>query len=124
VDDLANNFGLGNINYPEDVSGMLNLLTNRRGIKTPRSKQLEDIQDGVLASFQQNHPRMRCNYCGKKGHMTDTCYQRMDDEEGKSNSSSRSERSTDSGRGWFRESPRSGVSGFQYMEKAAWSQED
>jgi hypothetical protein len=52
VDDLANDFGLGNINYPEDVSGMLNLLTNKRGIKTPRSKQLEDIQDGVLAIFR------------------------------------------------------------------------
>jgi primosomal protein N' len=29
--------------------------------------------DRVLASFQQNHPKMKCNYCGKKGHMSDTC---------------------------------------------------
>jgi hypothetical protein len=123
VDDLANDFGLGNINYPEDASGMLNLLTNRRGIKRARSKQLEDIQDEVLASFQQNHPKMRCNYCGKRGHMSDTCYQKMDDEERKSNSS-HSERSTNSAQGWFRENPRSGVSGFQCMERAAWSQED
>jgi hypothetical protein len=121
VDDLANDFGLGNINYPEDVSGMLNLLTNRRGIKTARSKQLEDIQDGVLASFQQNHPKMRCNYCDRRGHMSDTCYQKMDE----SNSSSRSERSTNSSQGWFSENPRSGVSGFQHLERRrAWCQED
>jgi hypothetical protein len=123
INDLANDVGLGNINYPEDVSSMLNLLTNRRGIKTARSKQLEDIQDGVLASFQQNHPKMRCNYCGKRGHMSDTCYQKMDDEERKSNSS-RSEQSTNSTQGWFSETPRSGVNSFQYMERAAWSQED
>jgi hypothetical protein len=103
---------------------MLNLLTNRRGIKTARSKQLEDIQDGVLTSFQQNHPKMRCNYCGRRGHMSDTCYQKMDDEEGKSNSSSRSERSTNSAQGWFSENPRSGVSGFQHLERRAWCQDD
>jgi hypothetical protein len=100
---------------------MLSLLTNRRGLKTQRAKQLEDIQDGVLASFQQNHPKMRCNYCGKRGHMTDTCYQRMDDEERKSNNSSHSERSVSSAQGWFSESPRSGVSG---MERSAWDQEN
>jgi hypothetical protein len=125
INDLANDFGLGNINYPEDVTGMLNLLTNRRGIKTARSKQMEDIQDGVLTSFQQNHPKMRCSYCGKRGHMSDTCYKRMDDEESKSNSSSRSERSSSSAQGWFSEkNPRSGVSGFQHLEKAAWYQKD
>jgi hypothetical protein len=48
IDDLANDYGLGNTKYPEDVSGMLNLLTNRRGLKTHRAKQLEDIQDRVL----------------------------------------------------------------------------
>jgi hypothetical protein len=125
INDLANDFGLGNINYPEDVTGMLNLLTNRRGIKTARAKQMEDIQDGVLTSFQQNHPKMRCNYCGKRGHMSDTCYKRMEDEESKSNSSSRSERSSSSAQGWFSEkNPRSGVSGFQHLEKAAWYQKD
>jgi hypothetical protein len=64
IDDLGNDFSLGNINYPEDVGAMLSLLTNRRGLKTARSKQIEDIQDGVLTSFQQSnsHPKLRCRY--------------------------------------------------------------
>jgi hypothetical protein len=63
IDDLGNDFSLGNINYPEDVSGIMSLLTNRQGLKTARSKQLEDIQDGVLTSFQQqanSRPKLRC----------------------------------------------------------------
>jgi hypothetical protein len=38
IDDLGNDFSLGNINYPDEVSGMLNLLINRSGLKTARSK--------------------------------------------------------------------------------------
>jgi hypothetical protein len=123
IDDLANDYGLGNINYPEDVSSMLNLLTNRRGLKTNRAKQLEDIQDGVLTSFQQNHPNMRCNYCRGRGHMSDTCYKRLEDEERKANNSNRSSRSSGSSQGWFSENPRSGVNSFQHMERSAWDPE-
>jgi hypothetical protein len=124
VDDLGNDFSLGNINYPDDVSGMLNLLINRRGLKNTRAKQLEDVQDGVMTSFQQNnHPKMKCNYCGRKGHMTDTCHKRQKDEERCSNDSGRSSRSNNSSQGWFSGNPRSGMSSFQYMERSAWDQE-
>jgi hypothetical protein len=62
IDDVGNEFQFGKINYPEDVSGMSQLLTNRRGVKTPRAKQIEEIQDGVYTSFQQakSHPKLVC----------------------------------------------------------------
>jgi hypothetical protein len=110
IDDLGNDYGLGNVDYPEDVSGMVNLLTTRRGLKTSRGKQLEDIQDGVPTSFQQNHSNMRCNYCRGRGHMSDTCYKRQEDEEHRANNSNHSSHSSGSNQGWFSESPRSGVS--------------
>jgi hypothetical protein len=125
IDDLGNDFSLGNINYPEDVSGMVSLLTNRRGLKTARSKQLEDIQDGVLTSFQQaqSHPKLRCRYCGMKGHVTEVCYKRLDDEEKKRNTGSRVQ--TSNTQGWF-DDPEDGkdVSSFQYEEARAWFQDD
>jgi hypothetical protein len=83
IDDLGNDYSLGNINYPEDVSGMVSLLSNRRGLKTPKSRQLEDIQDGVMTSFHQanSHPKLRCRYCGMKGHVSEVCYKRLEKEE-------------------------------------------
>jgi hypothetical protein len=121
IDDLGNDFSLGNINYPEDVSGMVSLLTNRRGLKTARSKQLEDIQDGVLTSFQQaqSHPKLRCRYCGMKGHVTEVCYKRLEDEE--------KQRKTgiSNTQGWFDDlDDLKGVSSFQYEEARAWFHEE
>jgi hypothetical protein len=111
------------VNYPEDVSGMLNLLTNRRGLKTNRAKRLEDIQDGILTSFQQNHSNMRCTYCRGCSHMSDTCYKRQEGEERKANKSNHSSQSSGSSKGWFSENPKSaGVSSFQYMERPIWDQ--
>jgi hypothetical protein len=121
IDDLGNDFSLGNINYSEDVSGMVSLLTNRRGLKTAKSKQLEDIQDGVLTSFQQanSHPKLRCRYCGMKGHVSEVCYKRLEDEEKKRNTG------ISNTQGWF-DDPDDGkdVSSFQYEEARAWFQED
>jgi hypothetical protein len=78
VNDLGNDFTLGKPNYPEDVAGMLNLLTNRRGIGGNKSRQVEDLQDGVATSFQQvSHPKLKCNYCGKPGHASEVCYKRQ-----------------------------------------------
>jgi hypothetical protein len=121
---LGNDYGLGNVNYPEDVSAMLSLLTNRRGLKTARSKQLEDIQDGVLTSFQQmSHPKLRCHYCKQKGHVSEVCHKRLDDEEKKRNAGSNI--GTSNTQGWF-DDPDDGkdVSSFQYEEARAWFQDD
>jgi hypothetical protein len=107
VDDLGNDFTLGKANYPEDIAGMLHLLTNRRGIGGNKSRQVEDLQDGVATSFQQaSHPKLKCNYCGKPGHASEFCYKRQQDESKKNSSSSK---------GWFSEKPRSGVSSFHSL---------
>jgi hypothetical protein len=54
IDDLTNDHQLGKNSYPEDVPGMLQLLTNRRGIRQGKAKQIEDMQDGVsVTSFHQ-----------------------------------------------------------------------
>jgi hypothetical protein len=125
IDDLGNDFSLGIINYPEDVSRMVSLLTNRRGLKTARSKQLEDIQDGVLTSFQQanSHPKLRCCYCGRQGHVSEVCYKRLDNEEKKRNAGNSV--GTSNTQGWFND-PDDGkdVSSFQYEEACAWFQDD
>jgi hypothetical protein len=124
IDDLGNEFQFGKINYPEDVSGMSQLLTNRRGVKTPRAKQIEEIQDGVYTSFQQtkSHPKLVCRYCGGKGHVSEVCYKRIADEAKKNNSSGGSTSNT---QGWFDDVDDDGnVSSFQYMESSAWVQDD
>jgi hypothetical protein len=123
VDILGNDYTLGKMNYPDDIAGMLSLLTKRRGIGVNKSRQVEDLQDGVMTSFQQaSHPKLTCNYCGKPGHASEMCYKKEEDER-KSNNSGRSNRSSSSSQGWFSERPRSGVSGFQYMERSAWDQD-
>jgi hypothetical protein len=126
IDDLGNEFQFGKINYPEDVNGMSQLLTNRRGVKTPKAKQIEEIQDGVYTSFQQqamSHPKLVCRYCKKRGHTSDVCYKRMADEAAKNNSSSSGSNSHT--QGWFDDTDDGGdVTSFQYMEQAAWGQRD
>jgi hypothetical protein len=75
VDDLGNDYTLGKMNYQDDIAGMLSLLTNRRATGGNKSRQVEDIQDRVMTSFQQtSHPKITCNYCGKPGHASEVCY--------------------------------------------------
>jgi hypothetical protein len=128
IDDLGNDFQLGKIAYPEDVMDMTQLLSNRRGLNTNKAKQIEEMQDGVLTSFHQqpvSHPKLRCNYCGMKGHTSDVCYKKANDREaGKTGNNDSG--NTSNTQGWFDEVnpyPRNGVSSFQY-ERDAWDQED
>jgi hypothetical protein len=123
IDDLGNDFQLGKVAYPEDVIDMTQLLSNRRGINTNKAKQIEEMQDGVYTSFHQqnkSHPRLKCNYCNKYGHVSEVCNKRIEDEEaGRSTASSGSTSNT---QGWFDDvnpAPRNGVSSFQ-----AWFQDD
>jgi hypothetical protein len=119
---------------PEEIyqpTNMTQLLTNRRGINTNRAKQIEEIQDGVYTSFQQNsHPRLRCYYCGKQGHTTEVCEKKLEDKEKAAQERAAQAGSTSGGhtntQGWFDEVnpyPSEGVSSFQY-ERATWGQED
>ena len=73
VNDLNNDFILGKVTYPADTSGMLTLLSNRRG-DGGTSQQEQALRDGLEsegASFLQSGAR--CYACGKPGHIARDC---------------------------------------------------
>jgi len=75
VNDLNNDFILGSVTYPADTSGMLTLLSNRRG-NGGTSKQEQALRDGLDsvsegAAFLQAGPR--CFACGQLGHLARDC---------------------------------------------------
>jgi len=73
VNDLNNDFILGKVSYPADTSGMLTLLSNRRG-NGGTSKQEQALRDGLESqgtAFFQNGPR--CYACGELGHVAHDC---------------------------------------------------
>ncbi len=94
IDDLNNDFLLGNENYPEDPTAMLNFLSNRRGVSGGQSKAVDDIQDGIQpVQFSQSGtkkkgkvsrgPPGQCWICDEKGHKAWECPLKMKKEEGK-----------------------------------------
>jgi len=81
VSDLNNDFLLGAVSYPEDVGGMMTLLSNRRG--DHGSRKVEDaLKDGdddssvYSASFAQGKGRF-CYCCGDPEHTAPNCPERM-----------------------------------------------
>jgi hypothetical protein len=94
---------------------MLNLLSNRRGLKSTKAKQIEDLQDGVkgATSFHQtkypkNNPQ-KANSSAKEEKRLKP--RRKDD----SNSDDSNHKSS----GWFSDQQ---VTSFQYDEQDAWYQ--
>jgi len=78
LDDLNNDFLTGNVSYPEDVPGMLALLSNRRG-GGASSKKMDAIKDGAFnAGFSQVN---KCYKCGKRGHIAKFCRAKSEDSE-------------------------------------------
>jgi hypothetical protein len=118
IDDLGNDFSLGSNNYPADVPTMLSLLSNRRGLKSPKAKQIEDLQDGVkgATSFHQtkypkNNPQKANNKAKEYGLKSQDKDDSGSDESGPS--------------GWFSEKKKKPkqVTSFQY-EQDAWFKGD
>jgi hypothetical protein len=116
IDDLGNDFGLGNNNYPADAPSMLNLLSNRRGLKTLKSKQIEDLQDGVkgATSFHQTkYPKNNQQKANSKAK-----------EYGLKKADSESDSDESAPSGWFSEKKKNKqVTSFQY-EQSAWFKGD
>jgi hypothetical protein len=61
IDELANDYSLGNDNYPKDPASMVAMLSNRRG--TVSTKKIDAMKDGILTSFGQTNNGPRCKYC-------------------------------------------------------------
>lgn len=87
IDELNNDFLLGKVNYPSDTSGMLTLLTNRRG-NGGTSQQEQALRDGESEGTslhqaeedhpdQHEHPEVKCYNCNKMGHYAGSCRQEM-----------------------------------------------
>jgi hypothetical protein len=89
IDELNNDFVLGNDNYPGDVAGMLSRLTNRRG-GTSSTRRMEAMQDGeVLTNFGQGvswHANAICHRCGTKGHIARNCNEDISDSDSQGSS--------------------------------------
>jgi Zinc knuckle len=85
IDELNNDFLSGHVNYPDDVTGALALLSNRRG-GGASNKKFDAIRDGIgEVSFVQKSVRYRqkvkCFRCGKMGHIARECGKSSDSED-------------------------------------------
>ena len=72
IDELNNDFLLGVTSFPEDVPGMLTLITNYRGARISNPKT-EAMLDGV--SMAQNE-QATCSHCGSNKHKKNKCPRR------------------------------------------------
>ena len=70
LDDLNNDFLLGNVNYPEDITGVIKLLTNRKG-EGGGTRVNDAIKDGVVLTQVQKGPK--CFNCKQRGHFARNC---------------------------------------------------
>ena len=76
VDDLNNKYLMGLVKYPESVSDMLHMLTNRRGTGGQAGKRREAQCDGeILTSFHQQAKHVKCWKCKEFGHVNSECPQ-------------------------------------------------
>jgi hypothetical protein len=90
IDDLNNAYVLGKVEYPKDVSGMLNLLINRRGVGG--SKKQDAIRDGIggtsLAQTGKQPTKKKCFTCKKVGHFARDCPENQGKNQGGSDNDS------------------------------------
>ena len=70
LDDLNNDFLLGNVSYPEDIAGVIKLLTNRKG-EGGGNRINDAIKDGVVLTQVQKGPK--CFNCRQRGHYARNC---------------------------------------------------
>jgi Zinc knuckle len=79
LDDLNNDFLTGVVSYPEDVPGMVALLSNRRG-GGASNKKMDAIRDGAFSVGFSQMDR-KCYKCGKKGHIAKFCKEKEESDD-------------------------------------------
>jgi len=100
IQALNNDFVNGNISYPEDVPGAVQLLRNRQG-DVPVKKRSPDDEPRASTSLNQvnvedayygnpKHKKWICKRCGKRGHIAADCRESVPDSDGGSSGSSSS----------------------------------
>ena len=79
VDELYHDFGKGDNKYPEDITGVTELLNGRRGGSKMKDQE-DNRHDGLITSFVQRDGRtMRCYNCHRTGHYARDCTMRVDE---------------------------------------------
>jgi hypothetical protein len=70
VNELNNDFLLGAVSYPDDIAGMMSLLSNRQD---GDSKKKQGVHDDVTLVTNFLQESIVCYCCGKKGHSSFNC---------------------------------------------------
>ena len=103
LDDLNNDFLLGNVNYPEDVAGMIKLLTNRKG-EGGGNRVQDAIKDGVVLT-QTDMSKVKCHNCKRYGHYARNCRKPKQEESDGADDQSQSSTGTKSARKNWKKKP-------------------
>ena len=73
VDELYHDFGKGNNRYPDDITGVTELLNGRRGGSRAKDQE-DDRHDGLVTSFaQMDIKSVVCYRCQEMGHYARDC---------------------------------------------------
>jgi C2H2 zinc-finger len=79
VDELHNEFLLGNLSYPEDIPSMVALLINRRGANSSGKRDRVGL---TFAQSETKTAKLVCWYCNEKGHVRVNCPKRLAKKQG------------------------------------------
>lgn len=72
LDDLKNDYLKGDSHYPDDIPGVIKMLTNYRSGKQAE-REFDQMMDGVANISLLQRKGLMCWLCGEEGHMAPEC---------------------------------------------------